>query len=314
MSYRLKKGEKVREGMRRVVVEEADKALERLTSAKGNRDEAIHDARVCFKKIRAVLRLMRDPMGGQFQEENIFYRDLGRRLSSVRNNVAMIESLSKLKKRFADQLSARALRTPRRPLVESNARDKGEKKKTVIAVARGLRRGRRRMEQWPLGRDGFSDLAGGLKRTYKQGRNQFATSCQNPTVENLHEWRKRVKDFWYQLRILKNIWPGEVGQFADELQRLGDYLSDYHDLALLRGCSADNWKQIGEGTEIETLIALIDQRAAELRLGAELLGDRIYTEKPATFLRRLQCYWNAWREESKSQPLAARASKSELSD
>jgi hypothetical protein len=68
------------------------------------------------------------------------------------------------------------------------------------------------------------------------------------------------------------------------------------------------------GAEIETLIALIDQRAAELRLDARLLGERIYTDKPATFVRRVQCYWNAWREESKSQPIAARASKSELSN
>ena len=51
----------------------------------------------------------------------------------------------------------------------------------------------------------------------------------------------------------------------------------------------------------------------EEKIAAQLLGERIYTEKPATFVRRLQCYWNAWREESKSQPIAARASKSELS-
>jgi CHAD domain-containing protein len=139
---------------------------------------------------------------GQFQKENVFYRDLGRRLSSVRNNVAMIESLAKLKKRFGGQLSARALAAPLRLLVESNARDIREKRKALTEVARTLRAGRRRVDLWPLGGNGFGDLAGGLKRTYKQGLNQFATSCHDPTVENLHEWRKRVKDLWYQLRIL----------------------------------------------------------------------------------------------------------------
>jgi len=95
MSYRMKRREKVAEGVRRIGLEQADKAVQQLTARNGNRDEAIHDARVCFKKIRALLRLMRAPLDGRFDEENVFYRDLGRRLSSVRNNVAMIESLQK---------------------------------------------------------------------------------------------------------------------------------------------------------------------------------------------------------------------------
>ena len=225
MSYRLKRGEKVSKGMRRMVVQQADKALNRLAATKGSRDDAIHDARVCFKKIRAVLRLMRDQMGADFQPENVFYRDLGRRLSSVRNNVAMIESLAKLRERFGHQLSSLALSKPRRPLLQSKAQDAGEKRKALADVARGLRSGRRRIEKWRLGNDGFGDLAGGLKRTYKQGRIQFAIACRHPTVENLHEWRKRVKDLWYQSRLLKKLWPGEMGELSDELEKLGDYLS-----------------------------------------------------------------------------------------
>lgn len=88
---------------------------------------------------------------------------------------------------------------------------------------------------------------------------------KNPNVETLHEWRKQVKDLGYQLRILKEIWHSEVGHFADELQRLGDYLSDHHDLALLWEGSKRNWKEIGDDRELETLIALIDQNLAELR-------------------------------------------------
>jgi CHAD domain-containing protein len=311
MSYRLENGEKVANGMRRIVLEQADKALEQLTAKSGNKDDAIHNARVCFKKIRAVLRLMADRMGGDFQKENICYRDLGRRLSSVRNNVAMIESLAKLKERFGDQLSEKALSKPRRPLVESDARDKADKSRALAEVARGLRSARGRVEKWPLGNDGFGDLAGGLKRTYKQGRQGFAASCEGPTVANLHEWRKRVKDLWYQVRVLKKIWPGEVGKLADELEKLGDYLSDHHDLALLRASAGENWKEIGDESEIETLIALIDQRAAELRLEARLLGERIYAEKPSAFVNRLQHYWHAWRAESKVQPVAAHARKLE---
>jgi len=304
MSYRLKKGEKVAKGMRRIVLEQAERALQQMNARNGNPDEAIHDARVCFKKIRAVLRLMRDPMAGKLQEENAFYRDLGRTLSSVRNDVAMIESLAKLKKRFGDQLSSRALSGPRRPLAASDARNQRAKTKALGEVARKLRSGSRRITTWPLGKGGFKDFAGGLKHAYAQGRKQFVISCQDPTVENLHEWRKRVKDLWYDTRLLKKLWPAEVGTLADELGKLGDRLSDHHDLALLRESSVENRKEIGDKTEFETLIALIDQYAAELRLEARLLGERIYAEKPAEFLNRLRCYWHTWRKESKLNPAA----------
>ena len=313
MSYRLKNKENVAEGMRRIITEQSEKALKRLTARNGNRDQAIHDARVCFKKIRALLRLMRDQMGSDFQEENDHYRDLGRRLSSVRNNVGMIESLAKLKEQFGDQLAGSTLRGPRRPLVEANARSAGDKRKALEDVSLGLRGGRHRIARWDLGNDGFDDLAPGLLRTYKQGRSLHQLACRRPTVESLHEWRKRVKDLWYQVRVLKEIWPDEMTRFADELKELGDYLSDHHDLAMLRERSAGNAKQIDDLSEVATLIALIDQRAAELRLKATLLGGRIYAEKPHDFLYRLRHYWRAWKQEIKSQPISARASKIELS-
>jgi CHAD domain-containing protein len=309
MSFRLKNGEKVGKGMRRMALEQADKALKELSAKTGSRDEAIHEVRVCFKKIRAILRLMRDRMGGDFREENAFFRDMGKKLSAVRNNVAMIETLTKLKEQFGGQLSSKALSGPRRPLVRSNAQGQGEKTKALVDVGRALRSHRQGIEKWPLGHDGFGDLADGLKRTYKQGRNLFAIACKQPTVENLHEWRKRVKDLWYQTRMLKKMWPGEVGKLADELKKLGDLLSDHHDLALLRESSAENWKEIGDETEIGTLIALIDQRSAELRLDARLLGERVYAENSGAFVHRMQCYWRAWRDRLKSQPIASHASK-----
>lgn len=71
MSYRLKKSKRVPEDVRRVVLEQVDKALDLLKVKMGNKDKAIHDARVCFKKIRAVLRLTRYQLDGAFQEDEL---------------------------------------------------------------------------------------------------------------------------------------------------------------------------------------------------------------------------------------------------
>lgn len=114
MGYRLKKSKRVADDLRRVVLEQVDKALERRSAKRGSKDDAIHDARACFTKIRAILRLMQGQLDDTFQQENIFYRDLGRRLSSVRNNAAMLETFAKLKERYGDQLAPGAFTAQRR--------------------------------------------------------------------------------------------------------------------------------------------------------------------------------------------------------
>src|SRR5262245_45440705 len=62
MSYRLNHHETISDGIMRIAVEQIDKALARLQSTRGNQDDAIHDGRVCLKKIRAALRLVQTAM------------------------------------------------------------------------------------------------------------------------------------------------------------------------------------------------------------------------------------------------------------
>jgi len=65
-------------------------------------------------------------------------------------------------------------------------------------------------------------------------------------------------------------------------------------------------KQLEESenrTEIEALVALIDQRRNELEVSARVLGARIYAEKPRVFAARIEAYWQAWRSEVKVDPI-----------
>ena len=56
----------------------------------------------------------------------------------------------------------------------------------------------------------------------------------DPSAENVHEWRKRAKDIWYQLRIVRRAWPALLGETAGQAHVLADLLGDHHDLAMLR--------------------------------------------------------------------------------
>lgn len=107
----------------------------------------------------------------------------------------------------------------------------------------------------------------------------------DPSVENVHEWRKRAKDLWYHLRIVRNVWPGAIGPAADEAHRLSDLLGDHHDLAVLAADTSD----------VEVLTRCIERRQEELLARALDLGQRLYAERPKLFSGRIGTYWEAWR-------------------
>ena len=69
MAFQLEATESVRRGVKRLVAKQLDNALEELGAP--NRDEVVHEIRKRFKRIRAVLRLVRDELGDKvYRQEN----------------------------------------------------------------------------------------------------------------------------------------------------------------------------------------------------------------------------------------------------
>jgi CHAD domain-containing protein len=306
MSYRLQDHEAVPDGIKRVVLEQMDTILQAGQATSGNQDEAVHDARTSLKKIRAMLRLVRDEIDGEvFQQENICFRDAGRHLSAVRDAAVIVETFDKLIEHFSAQLAADAFTELRKTLRQSSTTRRAEKQKALAVVGRTISAARQRVEHWPINHDGFSTLRPGVERAFRRGRRGFAMAGDQPSVENFHEWRKDVKCLWYQIRVLKPVWPKMMEQLADELEVLADYLSEDHDLAILRERVLEHAGQSDDRPALETLVALIDQRRGELQVEATHLGARVYGEKPRAFVGRLQAYWQAWRAEVQVDPIAA---------
>jgi len=308
MGYRFLEGETVPDGVRRIALEQIDKALELTTAgskAGENLDKAIHDTRVSCKKLRGLLRLVRFELDDEtFKTENVYYRDANRRLSSVRDTAALVETLDKLIERFADQLAEPAFQTMRKSLTRSRNKAQFNKKKALAEEKKTLTEARQRVEKWPLEKDDFSALGRGLKRIYKQGRLGFATAFEQQSVENFHEWRKQVKYLWYHMRLLQPLWPALLKPLADEIKLLSDHLNADHDLAMLGEWVLEQPGNADDLTEIEALVALIDQRRGELQVLAQLLGTRLYVEQPEVFKNRFYEYWRAWRSEQRVDPIA----------
>jgi CHAD domain-containing protein len=296
MGYRLKESESVSEGIRRIALDQIDSAIDRLSLKTRNKDRAVHDARVCFKKIRALLRLMYGELGRDiFKLENSEYRDAGRRLAATRDTAVVALTLEDLVHHFDQQLADPDIKTLRKRLRRSRAAQQTARKPILQQVAESLSAARERVETWPIDNDGFPAFRNGLKRIYKKGRNGFMLVRTERTTENLHEWRKQVKYLWYQVSILNPMWPKPLDVLSRELNKLADYLSEDHDLAMLTRTAIEQAPSLSAPDEVEKLILFIDQRRIQLQSKAVVLGARIYGEKPKSFVNRMESYWEAWR-------------------
>jgi CHAD domain-containing protein len=162
------------------------------------------------------------------------------------------------------------------------------------AASEMLRDARKRVARWPVERNDFRSLRGGLLRTYRAGRELFAESLDDPTPEALHEWRKEVKYLWYQIRLLHPLWPAALRSMARELRQLSGLLGDYHDLVTLRSLLLVRPDLTPDGEGHDVCIALIDARRARLEEQAFANAARFFAERPKAFVRRIGSYWKIW--------------------
>jgi CHAD domain-containing protein len=292
-AYRLKRKEKPKQGIRRIARGRAADALEQLEDPDAG---GVHEARKDLKKLRSVLRLVRDDLGGDFyRTENRRFRDAGRSLSAARDAEVKVETLDSLQERFTEELAADGLKDFRRTLTEERAKTADAIGNSAVAESvSAISKGRNRVTGWTLQTQGWELVGPGLVRSYRRGRKEMKRTLTDPSPTAVHEWRKRSKDLWYQLRILREAWPEAIGPIADQAHELGDLLGDHHDLQVLAE-DAGGRRELSPDDEGKKLVKLARRRQDELLAQAIDLGHRLYAEKPKAFGRRFEAYWHAWR-------------------
>jgi CHAD domain-containing protein len=283
-------------GVRRIALGRIDDALEHLRGD-GDQVEGVHEARKDSKKLRSLLRLVRPALGDEvYDRENTRFRDAARLLSDVRDAQVRLETFDGLAERFGDELPAGRFAAFRDALeAEEREGTTRDPRPAMRTAAEAIEAGRERVAEWPLDAGDRTMLAGGLRRQYARGRAAYEAAADDPSIEALHEWRKRVKDHWYHQRLLRNCWREVLEPSADAAHDLSDRLGDDHDLALLREHAADRPGDFEDPDEQLALVELIDRRRAELEEEAFELGARVYAEKPKALGRRFEALFDAWR-------------------
>jgi CHAD domain-containing protein len=290
--FRLGDGERVPDGVRRIVRGQLDMSIERLN---GDTDEnlatAVHETRKSLKRLRATVRLARDELGDEvYRRESVAFRDAGGRLGGARDSQVLLETLAALTDRDPDAAPPERFERFKRTLVRQHgaAQRRLHEGAAVAEVLGELRRARARVGDWRLEREGLDALAPGFKRIYRRGRRAYRTASQEPSTENLHELRKRAKYLWYAAQIVRAAAPKKMKRVARRAHELSDLIGEDHDLALLALRANERRDRFADATAAAELAALVERRRAELQRAALELARRLFRKKPRKVARPLE--------------------------
>ncbi len=298
MAFLLEQRENLAEGLRRIVMEEISLALKYLELGGKDREKDIHEARKSFKKIRAVFKLIRGELSViKYRRENSCFRDLGKKLSAVRDLAVRLETLEKIRKtarrnRLVLNMDPLLIETRRIYFIARRRIQPGHP--SLIQSREILFRAQRRVRRITLTNDQFSALYPGLSMVYRRGRDQMVFLWFYPTDEGFHEWRKQVKNLWYHVRILQNIWPAVMDGLNKSLHDLSEYLGQEHDYTELLKFVDSHAKLFKETQNWRDTVSLIHRKKIFLRNRSLSIARKIYLEDPDLFCQRLQGYWETW--------------------
>ncbi|MBV9223947.1 MAG: CHAD domain-containing protein [Acidobacteriaceae bacterium] len=299
MAYRFNAEQPVPHEVRRILLEEIDSAVDELTKHKNkDRDESIHEARKSVKKVRGLLRLVAPLIGkGTFRKENEHLRGIGRKLSELRDACAIIEIFEAVVKEAEPQklLADDLVQLLRGRLEEhkSATEQKINVEETLGSAVAALGTTREHVKGYQLDGAGFEGLERGLINVYRRGRKAMKQAGKAQDAVGFHNWRKRVKDHWYHVRLLGGLNTAFLQTREDDLKKLETWLGDDHNLVVLRD-TINNKASFGHPKQVRQFLAIAKQHGGELRDKALDLGQHLYGLKPKQLLGELAAARDAW--------------------
>lgn len=287
MGYRLGKQERdLTQLLRRVTADELGAALALAPEQAG----AVHDARKRVKKVRALLRLVQ-PGFAPAQACSRRLGDAASGLSAVRDAEVMIAVHDRLAPELAEG-AVRALLVARLEAARADPQQETHAATFRAVLAQVLAEA----PHWRVRGNDVAVLTEGLARTRRRGLKAMAAAEDDRDGEPMHDWRKRVKDLWYQARLLSPVWPSVMHVIGKEAGELGEMLGDHHDLlvfsALLDGLPGDP----ALAAPSNDLRARAARARGQIEAGAFPMGRVLLSGKSGSVAALWAEWWRLWRD------------------
>lgn len=297
--YHLTAGEPVATGVRAVAKDQLDRALGYIDDEDVGGHESVHDSRKRCKKVRALLRLVRDDVPETYRATNTELRDIARLVADERDAAAHVEAHDLLADELGEEVLApygdvRAALVARRDgaVLERIHQRLPEVRERLATV-------RWNVDGWELpDGDAVGVLRQGYQRTYRRARKRWQEAVEQPSSHVWHEWRKRVKYNRYHTNLLQQAWPSVMELREDLCHDLTDHLGDDHDLAELREAVVDGDLVEADGDLLTGYVGLLDGVRTQLQHRALPLAARLYGQPTDEHCDMVLAWWQLATDEA----------------
>ena len=295
MSYRLKSGEGLADGLHRIFREEIKSALKETRRSPRNRGVAVHEFRKHLKKLRAALWLVAEEVGkDRHLLEDRSIRQIAKVVSGVRDAHVRLQTVVQIRKQLSDDAFGKVFQHIEDLLAleaESFAAAAAGWEKQVV---RHLKTIEKRISRWNLKRLRWKQVCSAVAASYRRGQSGLAHAVKKPSPKNFHAGRKEVKELWYKLRIFAPLHRVVLEEIANDAKKLGKLLGQHHDFAFLRerlDCERGDSSLEHERARLQKLI---QKRNKKLQRDATELGRRFYAEPTKAFAKRISIFTQDW--------------------
>lgn len=258
--------------------------------------KAIHESRRSIKRIRAILRLIRDEIGySDYFRENRFYRDLARRMAPVRDSFVLHQTFLSLKSRYPDLVPERDYSLLQNGLcrrIESDLECFMDERGGFSSILKDVGQASRRIDHYCQLRNSYRSVRKGIRRVYKRGRNHHFRIREIQNLDQFHEYRKNAKYLQFQMELMQPLFPKLLKAYAGTIDKHTELLGDIRDLDRLGFYIQQVIPgEIPKGSARRILEKFSTHRD-EMMAKVISKSQMIYAEKPGEFIRRINIYWN----------------------
>jgi CHAD domain-containing protein len=300
MSFQLKRGKPVARELSRIVAKEFETAIDELDGRQGaDRAEAVHEARKCVKKTRAVLRLLKQNLGDDYDVLAGRLRSMAHQLSSLRDVDAGSEMMSALRDHYPRIVTRSMSRAVQRGLLARTRATMArvDPDRLLPRVARAIKRSGTRVQRRIRRAAHAGAIRAGIRRGYRRARKAMACVRTHPENPPFHTWRRRVKDHWYHMRLLEGR-TGRAHVRIRRLKQLETWLGDDHNLVMLRATILEAPARFGDERMTAVVLGCVAKYQTTLRRRALKSGRQLFGSTPSAFRTQVDGWWRKGRARS----------------
>lgn len=224
-------------------------------------EKAIHDVRVLMKKSRALMKLIASQTDVEsFNREYFTFREVGRITRLWRETSVHRKTLKELKKEYSEIFT----------LLGANEKLESLMKKPVISeepvvdlkddlgnIDEILNKAGFRVRFRNMNNFDAKILLNELDKTYNEVIDKYLVCRNSLKPSTLHRFRKRAKDFLYQLYFFRPLNPSIVKGLEKKLDIMTQNLGKFNDLAQLIETLEYKYSGIAGQPALDELILLI---------------------------------------------------------